>query len=35
MKWAAYIAHMGGRRCALRLLVGSPEKNKYLEDLGV
>lgn len=35
MKWAGFIARMGGRRFALRLLMGSPEENKYLEDLGV
>jgi hypothetical protein len=30
MRWAGYVAHMGGKRNAYRLLVGKPEGKKPL-----
>jgi hypothetical protein len=34
MRWAGYVARMGDRRSAYRVLVGRPER-RPLEDVGV
>jgi hypothetical protein len=35
MKWAGHVPHMGERIGEYRVLVGKPEVNSNLEDLGV
>jgi len=34
-RWAEYVALIGNRRCAYRVLVGKPEGKDQLEDVGV
>jgi len=35
MRWVGYVARMGDRRGAYRILVGRPEGKGHLEDLGI
>jgi len=34
-RWEEYVAPMGNRNCAYRVLVGKPEGKGQLEDVGV
>jgi len=35
MRWVGYVARMGDRRGAYRVLVGRPEGQGHLEDLAI
>jgi hypothetical protein len=35
MRWAGYVARMGEKRNAYRILVGKPEGKRQLEDLDI
>jgi hypothetical protein len=35
IRWAGHVACMEERRCVYRVLVGKPEGQNHLEDLGV
>ena len=35
MRWAGHVLHMGEERGVYRVLVGKPERNKAMGDLGV